>query len=317
MVTLGVVGAGQWGRNHVRVALDLLREGKLEGVVVCDADPARLKPWQKETKTTTSLADVEREADAAVLATPADTHVGIARRLLEAGVHALVEKPLTIRAADARELADLAERKDLVLMPGHIFRYHPAVRELRSRIERGFFGHIRFLSTIRMASSTPRPDVGVLYSLAIHEADLYPYLVGREYPEAAHAEVAWFNRKEIDEIASVVFRFPGACVGTALESWIAPPGVKERRLSVVGTEASALVDYQDTREMRVAGAAGIEERVPLDGREPLRAEVEDFLWAVQDGGQHPPVADAGSGVRAVEIVESLQKTGSFAAPRGT
>ncbi len=325
MVSLGIIGAGNWGRNHARVALELLAKGILDEVVVCDTDRARLKPWEGRARTTTAVAEVlAAGVTAVILATPADTHYDVARMFLEAGVHVLAEKPMTLGAADAASLARLAERKGLVLMPGHIFRYHPAIEELRARIEKGFFGDIRLLSTVRTSFVAPRTDVGVLYSLGIHEADLYPYLLGHEYPVRASALVASFHRPEIDEAASLQFDFGEACFGFAFESWVSPGRAKERRLTLVGTRASAEVDYQDLKSFTVYGSMmehgarprfseGDAEIVHTSGREPLREEVEDFVKAVASGGRHRPRADAGSGVRAVEIIEALKAKGQFTA----
>jgi len=322
MASLGIVGAGNWGKNHARLALELQEEGAIDEVLVCDADPARLKPWEGRAKTTTKLEDIADRVDAAVVATPADTHADIARTLLGAGVHLLVEKPITIRAADAKSLVALADRKGLVLGPGHIFRYHPGVLAVKNLIEDGSLGTIRYLHTVRTSFTKPRPDVGVLYSLGIHEADLYPFLVGEEYPESARADAASFHRPEIDEVAALSFRFRRDVIGFAFESWITPGGGKDRRLTVVGAKATAVVDYLQTAAITVHPTAtevdaGEPQRRTVPQKEPLRAEVEDFLKAVHSDGAYQPRADAASGYRAVRIIESLKASGSFRAPRRT
>ena len=329
MVSLGIVGAGAWGRNHVRVALELRAAGLLDRVLVCDTDAERLKPWKGQAETTTDLrATRSARLDAVTIATPAETHFGLARDLLSAGVHLLVEKPMTTRAVEARELASLAEKEGLVLMPGHIFRYHPGVQELRARLHRREFGDLRYLATVRAAFTPPRKDVGVLFSLGIHEADLYPYLLGLEYPTRARAEVAAFADPRIDEVASLFFTFDGGLVGFAFESWITPGESKERRLLVVGTDRSAELDYvhpeaiaiHESRMIRGPSGWRFEEgevhSVPVEPREPLREEVEDFVKAVASGGSYRPRADAASGCRAVEIIEALKTSGTFAAPAG-
>jgi predicted dehydrogenase len=261
------------------------------------------------------------------VATPADTHAAVSRDLLRAGVHILVEKPMTVLASDARDLLAEASSKHLVLMPGHIFRYHPAIGELRERISRGQFGDLLFLNTVRTAFSPPRRDVGVLYSLGIHEADLYPYLLGVDYPLEARAHVGGFVRAGIEGVASLGFRFEGGCEGFAFESWLSPGAVKQRRLTVVGTKGAAEVDYQDTRGLRTwetstdpgdpeAFQEGKAVTVPIATVEPLRAEVEDFLRTATGGGKHRPRVDGTAGLRAVEIIESLVAKGSFVRPRG-
>lgn len=174
MVSLGIIGAGNWGKNHARLALELKDEGRLDRVVICDMDPERLRAWDGKAITTTRVEEVISKTNAVIAATPAESHFELGRSLLAAGLHVLLEKPMTIRSDHAWTLATAARERGLVLMPGHIFRYHPAVQELRSRIIDGSLGDLLLLSTTRTAWARPRPDVGVLYSLGIHEADLYP-----------------------------------------------------------------------------------------------------------------------------------------------
>jgi predicted dehydrogenase len=193
------------------------------------------------------------------------------------------------------------------------------------RIRRGDLGEVLFLSTARVAWAKPRPDVGVLYSLGIHEVDLYPFLIGADYPERVQAETVFLQRPEIDVVASMFFRF-AACAGFAFESWMGP-GVKDRRLTVVGSKASAGVDYTNLKEMEIFPSVPGDDPdqvendspdiVDLDGAEPLRTEVEDFLQAAESNGRSHPIADAESGCRSVEIIESLKRTGLFIPHGGT
>ena len=328
MTTVGIVGAGNWGRNHVRIALKLRDEGLVDEVWVCDADPSRLTAWEGKAHTATDLRGLlAGRPEAAIVATPADTHHAVSRDLLRAGIHVLVEKPMTLLASEARDLVTEASRRDLVLMPGHIFRYHPAIAELRERIRNGRFGNLLFLNTVRTAFSPPRRDVGVLYSLGIHEADLYPHLLGVDSPLEAWAHVGGFVRAGIEGVASLAFRFGGGLEGFAFESWLSPGVAKQRRLTVVGTKGAAEVDYQDTRGFRTwetstdpsdpkAFQEGKADTVSVAAVEPLRAEVEDFLRTVTGAGKHKPRVDGTAGLRAVEIIESLIAKGSFVRPRG-
>lgn len=331
MVSLAVVGLGQWGKNHARVALQLLKEGQLDQVILCDTDRRRLQGYPKDAETSDDPSRVTQpDVDAVDIVTPAESHFALAGEFLAAGKHVFVEKPMAMHAGEARALLEIAGQKGLTLMPGHIFRYHPGVQEVRTRIQRGFFGEIRYLGTIRTAFVEPRPDVGVLFSLGIHEADLYPYLLGEEYPEMARADTAAFLDPSIDEVASMFFRFNGGRVGFAFESWISPGRTKERKLTVVGTDRTAEIDYlhpetmtiHESKMIRDSDAGwrfeeGESHTVRVDTREPLREEMEDFIRAVGGGGKYKPRADAACGYRAVEIIEALKVSGSYVPPHGT
>ena len=324
MVSVAILGLGNWGKNHARVAIAFLREGRLDRVVLCDTDATRLKLYPPDAQTTTDPNSLLRgDIDAVHIVTPASTHFERALRFLKAGKHVLVEKPMTLRARDARTLVDVADKNRLSLGCGHIFRYHAGVQAVRSLIAEGALGEIRYFATTRTAFAPPRRDVGVMFSLGIHEVDMYPYLLGGEEPLEARANVVSFLFPGIDEIASLFLRFRRGAVGFAFESWITPGGGKERRLTAVGTRAVAEVDYlkpaevvvRDTEMIAPDGTPlfreGGSRTLTLDAREPLREEIEDFIRAVDRGGGAPPLADGMAGLRAVSIVEALLEKGAF------
>lgn len=321
-----MLGLGKWGKNHARVALELLKEGRIDRLVLCDSDPRKTEPYRDLTETSTDPGSVPRsDVDAVDIVTPAEHHFPLARDALEAGKHVLVEKPMTVHGRDAEALVKLAEARGRVLMPGHVFRYHPGILKLEELLRTGALGAIRYLGTTRTGFANPRSDVGVLYSLAIHEADLYPHLLGEEFPLEAWSHAAAFLNPRIDEVASLFFRFRGGTVGYAFASWITPGEQKERRLVVVGTRASVEVDYRRLNAItfrdaemvahdgHVAFREGESRELPVAPQEPLRSEIEDFVRAAGSDGQVRPRADAASAWRAVEVIEALKTKGTFLA----
>jgi predicted dehydrogenase len=314
-----VIGTGYWGSNHVRVASELLEESIIDEVVLCDVDEGRVGDLAEtyDAEYTTDFAELpSMGVDAATVAIPATRHHEIASQLLETGLDLLVEKPLATTSEQAWDLTDRAERNGCTLGVGHIFRYHPALSALQDRIRRGEFGRIKYLNTTRFAERVPRPDTGVLYSLAIHDVDVYRFLL-RETPERVYCNLDCVLREDVDETATVILEY-GDVTGVINASWQVPVFGKRRDLVVVGTEKAAFIDYlahdtievYETRIQERDGRLelldeGVHEDVVEDG-EPLRIEVETFLTACETGGPLP--ANGEVGAEAVELLEACERS---------
>jgi len=315
----GVIGTGYWGSNHVRVAAEIQAEGLIDHVVLCDSDEGRVSELATnyDFSYTTGVQElIETDVDAATIATPSDTHYKISKSLLEAGVNILVEKPLTTDSEDAQEIVSLAKKKGRTIAVGHIFRHHPALIELKHRIDRGEFGQIKYLNLTRFSFRMPRSTVGTLYSLAIHDVDIASYLFGK-LPETAYCNLDDVIIDGIDETATIVLEY-GDATAVIMESWQVPIFDKRRDLIIVGTERSAYIDFMKSNEIevyesRIKGADG-EMRAREEGMklvkvaewEPLRMDVEDFLIASESN--QSPKASGEIGLNAVQILELLRKS---------
>jgi len=263
------------------------------------------------------------DVDAATLATPSTTHEEIATDLLADGTDLLVEKPLALSADAAWNVVRTAERHGRSLGVGHIFRYHPALRELKRRIDRGELGRLKYLLTSRFSFRVPRDTTGVLYSLAVHDVDVYNYLLG-EWPDALACRLDSFVREGIDETATLTLEY-GDLTGVIHSSWQVPVFGKQRHLTVVGSNRSAALDYLDNTRLEIHDAEVFaddegrlrsrdENRIVYEtpDREPLKAEVEAFVQAAHEG--RDPPASGRVGARTVEILEQAERaaeTGQF------
>lgn len=314
-----VIGTGYWGSNHVRVGAELVEEGVLESLVLCDVDGSRAADLASDygVEYTTDYAELpELGVDAATVATPSTTHRQIAVDLLGDGLDLLVEKPLALTSEDAWAIVDAADANDATLGVGHIFRYHPALNELKDRIDRGELGRIKYLNTNRFSFRVPRATTGVLYSLAVHDVDVYAYLLD-ETPNAIYCNLDSVIREDIDETATLVLDYDQA-TGVINESWQVPVFGKRRDLSVVGSQRSAYMDYLDDTELELFDAYVTERdgeyqshtegkhHYETEQREPLRVEVAEFLEASESGEQ--PRVTGEVGARTVEILEHAQRS---------
>src|SRR5262245_5061296 len=234
MTALGVVGAGQWGSNWIRTL------AALPGVELrwcCDVDEACLERVRRlfpQARTATRLDDLltDPALEGVVVATTAPTHAAVGRRVLEAGKHALVEKPMTLTTADALELTALARRQNRLLMVGHLMEYHPAIRHLKQMIDNGELGDVHYVYSQRLNLGKVRTDENAWWSLAPHDVSVACRLL-----DGAPLSVQCRGQNVVQpSIADVVFatlEFPGGRLAHIHVSWLDPN--KTRKLTVVGS----------------------------------------------------------------------------------
>lgn len=321
MTDYAVIGTGYWGSNHVRVAAELLEAGEISSLVICDVDESRaaeLADTYGVPYETDHAELVDRGVDAAVVATPSPTHRSVATDLLETGVDVLVEKPLALSSEDAWAIVDAADEHDQVLAVGHIFRYHPALTDLKRRIDRGELGRIKYLWTNRFAFRAPRATTGALYSLAVHDVDIFSHLLG-DRPERLYCELDDTVREGVDETVTMTLSYPNA-TGLISESWHVPVFGKQRDLVVVGSERSAYVDYLEDTVVELFDATvtdtgnGYQARqegshvYETESSEPLRVEAEAFVEASEQGDTDPLRAPGRVGAAAVELLELAEES---------
>ena len=318
MPGIAVVGVGYWGKNHARVYKELCQEGVADTVQICDIDQARVLELSSTLGIhgTSNYRQIlnDSKVQAVSIVTPSRTHYQIAKECMEAGKDVLVEKPLTMDIAEAEGLVKIADKNNRILMVGHVFRYHPAVQELRRRMNEGELGKIQTIISNRLSFGLPRKDMGVIYALGIHELDMFCYLVDVDYPESVTAVTSKVYSQDIEESAVLAVDF-GDVKGYAFESWLVPGHEKRRDLLVVGSKMSARVDYLkpqelclfDTRVITKNGApTSIEDKgervVSIPYAEPLKEELRHFISCVNS--RQKPLVDGVVGVRAVVMAEA-------------
>src|SRR5574344_2521511 len=177
---IAVIGTGMWGRNIVRNFYNL---NVLD--VVCDIDEENLKKIRESydgVRTTTDFNEVMNDSTITGVAvvTPSHTHYKIVKAMLEAGKNVYVEKPISTVAQEAKDLMELANAKNLVLMVGHLLLYHPAVNRLKMLIEEGALGEIVYAQSDRLNVNYFKNDRSVMWDLAPHDVSMVNYVVGKE-----------------------------------------------------------------------------------------------------------------------------------------
>jgi predicted dehydrogenase len=311
-VVLAQIGCGYWGPNLLRAF------GGLPGCVVkwvADPRPER-QEYVRANSPLTSATSVWRqviedaEVQAVVIATPAASHLELARAALLAGKHVLVEKPLAMSVAGVDELAALAAEQRLVLMAGHTFLYNAAIRRTRELIEAGELGDIYYLYTQRLNLGQVRSDVNVWWNLAPHDVSILLHLLGGERPRAIAARGVAYLQPGIEDVVFALLTWESGVTAHVHVSWLDPG--KVRRVTVVGRRKMVVCD--DVGDQKVAIYDKGVERVPrlgermdfdafdgyqilhrtgdvllprIDAQEPLRVEAAHFLDCVRTGA--PPL----------------------------
>ncbi len=319
-IRVGVAGLGYWGPNLAR---NLAALPGCELAWCCDASEAartRVAPQFPDARFTAELDDLlaDPALDAVVIATPVPTHAALAERVLMAGKHCFVEKPLAQSVADAERAVAVAADAGRVLMVGHLLEYHPGVARLKAIAAGGELGDIHYIYSNRLNLGKLRADENALWSLGAHDVSVVLHLAGEE-PSEVEARGESYMRPGIEDVVFCFLRFPSGLAAHLHLSWLDPH--KERRFTVVGSRRMATFDDMELERKVTVYDKGFDEDAGsygeyitrtgdiysprISNREPLRIECEHFLDCVRHG--RPPLSDGASGLRVVRVLEALQE----------
>jgi predicted dehydrogenase len=317
---VGQAGLGYWGRNLAR-NFDELTDLRW----LCDASEERRAEFAERYPDARIAGDFGEllaadDVDAVVIATPVPTHYPLARAALEAGKHVFVEKPPAMRAAEMEELIGLAEAQGLVLMPGHLLLYHPAVQKLKEIVDGGELGEVLVAYGNRQNLGVIRKDENALWSLGVHDLSVILYLIQEEIVEAA-AHGRAFLTDGVEDVVFCYLRFASGKIAHMHLSWLDPH--KMRRLTVVGRDKMAVFD-----DMELDHKITVYDKAPeqpsdtygewstrtgdtfspkLSNAEPLKLECGHFVQLVQEGWDGREMRDGLEVVRTLELLtESLR-----------
>ncbi len=322
---IGVIGNGYWGPNIIR---NFAEHQQVDLVAVADRDPSRLDQVRQRHRHVEHLVGDHRELfdldlDAVAVCTPPETHFDIAAGCLEAGLHVMVEKPMTVSTEDAKKLCVIAADTDRVLMVGHTFEYNPAVRALKAMVGRGDAGEVRYIDAVRVGLGLFHPRLNVVWDLAPHDVSILIDVLGESPTTVSAVGSACLNPK-VHDVAYVTLGFPSGVSAHIRLSWLDP--MKTRRLTVVGS--SKMIVYDDVAlnekvkvydhrvdamprtdsfgEFQFDYHHGDIVSPQINFQEPLKLEVGEFVECVMKGRK--PKTDGASGVRVVKVIEAAQES---------
>ncbi|HUT32446.1 MAG TPA: Gfo/Idh/MocA family oxidoreductase [Planctomycetota bacterium] len=321
MVGVAVVGAGNWGKNLVR-NFAALPGAELR--YVCDLnEKTRLAMAQAYPKSK-AVNDLrmplgDPAVDAVVVVVDAPAHYKVAKAALEAGKHVYVEKPLTLSAAEAQELTDLAASKGRKLMVGHLLEYHPAVNYIKEMVARGEVGQALYLYFQRVNLGIVRSTENAWWSLAPHDISVACYLFDAA-PVAVSAAGHAYLQPGIEDVVFANLKFADGRMAHIHVSWLDPH--KIRKVTLVGSAKMVVFDDMDASEkiriydkgadVQRKSVASYVEAITLrtgdilipqiPAAEPLQVECQHFLQCIEK--DTTPRSDGADGVRVVRVLEA-------------
>jgi len=323
VVRVGVIGYGYWGPNIVR-NLSGLENCQL--VAVCDKSPAALKRAARVypgVVLTTEFTDVLRspDIDAIAVVTPVWTHFELAKAALENGKHVFVEKPFTSTSAQAEELIELAERKNLRIMVDHTFLFSGSVRKVRELVDKGTLGPLYYFDSTRVNLGLFQHDVSVVWDLAPHDLSIMDYII-REKPEAVVATGGKHLNGLVD-MAFITVYFPGNLIAHINVNWLSPVKV---RTTLIGGKDKMLVwnDLEPDEKIKVydkgvdiASGEGVYDLLvsyrsgdvwapKVDQTEALKMELGYFIDCILKS--QTPSNDGAAGLRVVRLLEAAEQS---------
>jgi len=313
-VKIAVIGCGKWGINHVRTAVKIFGKDLKYCSDSSSESGKKVKEISEDIIFTTDTGKIinDESIKAVIVSTPAETHFDLTKELLLAGKNVLVEKPITLNSAEAKELNCIAEESGLILMVGHLLLYHPAILKIKEFIDSGKLGNLQYIYSNRLNLGTIRTEENILWSFAPHDISVIQYFTG-SVPEEVTATGAIFVQKNIQDTTLTYLKFKNNIHAHIYVSWLHP--FKEQRLVVIG--AKSMMVFEDTlRENKLKlYKKGFEmvngipvkmdadfENVEFDSTSPLELEQRHFIDCIVNN--KTPRSD---GKNAIEVLETLER----------
>ena len=311
-----IIGAGRWGKNHIKTAAKL---GILSAVV--DSNPeteAFIKETYPNVAFYTSLQDNGAlNFNAYSVAVPAEYHFQIAKKLLEEKKHVLVEKPITLNSSDAKQLNELSEANNVVLMVGHLLLFHPAILKIKELIDHGKIGKLQYIYSNRLNLGTVRTEENSLWSFAPHDFSIFQFLT-QSYPTNVQASGGAFLQPHIHDTTLTTIEYPQNIKGHIFVSWLHP--FKEHRFVVVGSKG--MLSYEDSNPKKellfyqkgidfIAGEPvkrdGPTQIISYENSEPLLEEYTHFLNCIRGTESNNKISGK-HGMDVLVLLEEAQRS---------
>lgn len=324
MINIAIIGYGYWGPNLVR-NFSSTADCNLHTVVDFRTERlAVVKRNHPAVNISNNTEDVfnNNEIDAVVIATPVFTHFELAKKALENGKHVLLEKPMTGSVAEAEELIELAGKYKKTLMVDHTFLYTGAVQKMKSMIDAGEIGNVKYFDSTRINLGLFQPDVNVLWDLAPHDISILNYLKN-EKPYSVQATGISHTNNGIENIAYLTVNYSSDFIAHFNCSWTSPVKI---RLLLLGGDKKMVVfnDLEPTEKIKIYDTgyshktdeeknkilvdyrAGDIYIPKVEAKEALAGMAADFVSAIINNTT--PISNFQSGLDVIKILEASQQS---------
>lgn len=325
MINIGLIGYGYWGPNLAR---NFNANPDLNLVSICDFSPDRLEkaaalyPQTKMVETVDAFYK-ENHIDAVAIATPVSAHYELAKRALTAGKHVWLEKPMTDNVDHAKELNDLADKKELTLLLDHTFIYTGAIRKIKELIDKGELGQMMYYDATRVNLGLFQQDVNVIWDLAPHDISILDYLMPMKKLAVSATGSSYFSNGIVAKSILTIY-MENDVISHINTSWVSP--VKIRQTLIGGSAKMVLyddthpsekvkvydkgVDLYETKEdlyrLNVQYRVGDMYAPKLEDIEALALETEHFVDCITHGKE--PLTGGGAGLEMVKVLTASKKS---------
>ena len=310
-----VIGLGAMGSNHVRVLHELQEEGKTKLIGVADIKENLAREFAEKYGVDWFVDYkrlLEEKPDFAIVAVPTKLHRKVAEDAVNNGCHVLVEKPIAHKISEAKKIVEIAEKRGVQLMVGHVERFNPVVQEMRERIVRE---SVHLIGAVRVGPpvASERVDTGVILDLAVHDIDIIRYLTESEFKRV----IAFTADREsgIEESAMLSFEMENGALAYIIANRITP--LKIRSIEVTTHEkfirgdliSQKVTEYSKGELITHARRSAFVTEIDIHYMEPLKLELKTFISSLEQA-KKPPVSGE-DGLRtlkiAVECIQQLRK----------
>ena len=309
-----VIGAGYWGKNHINTLHEM-------GIDVGIVDPNMraldfFSDKYPKNRTYKDLTEVLLDDYGAyVVSSPAETHFHIAKKLISAKKHVLLEKPMTLSVSQAEKLVYLAEKNKTTLMVGHVLLFHPAITKMKEIILKGKIGNLQYLYSNRLNLGKVRSEENVFWSFAPHDIAIFQHFTN-SYPKKIFSRGSDILQKGISDSTLTHIEYQNDIKGHIFVSWLHP--FKEHRIVVIGSEGMlTFEDSSDGKPLKYYSKKfdltsgypekidGPVEEIPYEKKLPLSLELDYFLKHAN--GSVPKLANMYHGLEVVKILVESSK----------
>ncbi len=320
-INIGIIGIGRWGINYLRTF------NELENSMVkwiCATKKATLKEASTKLnlspniKTTTDYKDIlnDKEIKAVAIVTPGSTHYQLAKKALLSNKHVIVEKPLSLSSRDVKKLIKISEKKNKILMVGHLHIFNPGIQKLKADIDNGLLGKINFMHFSHFGNGPIRSDMGAIWDFFPHTVSILLHIL-KKFPLMVSVNGASYIKNGIEDVVTMDMVFPNNIFVTSIASWLYP--LKKMDIVVVGEKRYAAFDdyakadklkYYDSRPRIDEGKVILKGKgytaPKFSGSKPLTGQLKHFLDCIENN--KAPITDGYDGLKVVNILEAAQKS---------
>lgn len=303
-MNVGVIGVGYWGSKVVREYIDMVHDGIIDGVGICDAREEALNKFKDNSiiKKSTNYKEFlgSNEINAVHIAVNNNFHYDVAKEALINGKHVLLEKPMATEANKAYELVELSANNGLILQVGHIFRFANVIRKAKELVNKNYFGSIRYFTLKWTTLMQPIKGVDIIWDLLPHPLDIIHFLTGK-WPSTWQVMTRAYRRSELNEMAFINLDY-GDFVANIELSWLTAE--RKRIMEIIGEKRMAKVEC--VKQKMHVFENGKEFDIDIEANNTIKEEALNFIGSIKN--KKMPFNSHIIGAKNVDVIEKIMES---------